>query len=115
MTNATFHLGRYIKRYIHDPFANGVMFGAVRVFASNKYVTLKFEAQKDDKYDLFVCQSAIYGGSVWDSKERAYANVPAETAIAIQKLLRYVIETRIDCETYERELSELAASFETPK
>lgn len=90
-----------------DSCAGGVRFGAFIVDVEEDFVYVG-QRNNGTTWDVIIavsgtCDLSSKRGSV------AFANLRPETAIEIQKLLRYVIDGRITKATYEKELLEWAA------
>ena len=88
---------------------DGVSFGdtVIDVDALFVYCGLILKAKRGTTvfYDVWVGTLPTFDFTIV-GQQRAFTKLRATTAIEIEKLLRYVIDGRIDRETYDRELRE---------
>jgi len=90
----------------------GVVFGAVVAEIEQYFISVCYiDRPSDDvlvaRCDIYIIHHSAIGNADPTKKEIAYWNIDKRTANDLEKLLRYVIDGRIDHATFEKEKAEI--------
>ena len=90
----------------------GVVFGAAVAEIEQHFISVCYIDRPSDDVlvvlcDMYIIHHSAIGNADSTKKEIAYRNIDKRTANDLEKLLRYVIDGRIDHATFEQEKAEI--------
>lgn len=98
----------------------GVVFGSAVAEIEQKFISVCYIDRPTEDVlvvmcDMFIIHHNAYGDYDREKKEIAYRNIDKRTANDLEKLLRYVIDGRIDYATYQKEKTEIEEKLKKSK